>query len=70
MKLGKGIRWYAIVTQYLLLIFTLLVGGVYAGSKLDLFFGTNFWDALLGLVGIFVGIFSFIYFILKQGKQS
>ena len=70
MRLGKSFRVYAVVTQYLLLVVTLLVIGVYLGSKIDDYLGTELWDRILGLVGIIAGITSFIFFMLKQGDKD
>lgn len=67
MKLGKAFRIYAVVTQYLLLIFTLLVIGLYLGSKLDDLLGTDIWAAILGFIGIVSGITSFIYQMIRRG---
>lgn len=67
MKIGKGFRWYAIVTQYLMLTVTLLIAGVYFGGKLDVQYGTQIWAGILGVLGVFTGILSFVYYIVKHG---
>jgi len=71
MKLRQGFKLYAIVTQYLMQTVALVVFGVYFGSKLDLKYGTeNVWSGALGILGIFIGLISFAFFVYKQGGKN
>ncbi len=71
MKLRKGFRLYAIVTQFLLQTFALVVVGIYAGSKLDARFDTGTtWSGILGIVGVVVGLGYFGLYVYKLGKKN
>lgn len=71
MKLGKGIRLYAIVTQFLLQTFALAVLGIYAGSKIDARLDTDtLYSGVLGIVGSLIGLFWFGYYVYKLGKRD
>lgn len=67
-KLQKGLRFYAIVTQFLLQTFLLVALGVWGGARLDELWQTSFMSALLGLVGIVIGLGSFIFFVLRANR--
>ncbi len=71
MRLGKGIRLYAVVTQFLLQTFALVIIGIYAGSKIDARLGTDtLYSGILGLVGALVGLFFFAFYVYKLGKRK
>jgi hypothetical protein len=67
-KVQKGFRFYAIVTQFLLQTFLLVALGVWGGARLDELWQTSFLSALLGLVGIVIGLGSFIFFVLRGNR--
>jgi hypothetical protein len=67
-KVQKGFRFYAIVTQFLLQTFLLVALGVWGGARLDELWQTSFMSALLGLVGIVIGLGSFIFFVLRGNR--
>lgn len=71
MKMRKGFKLYAIVTQYLMQTVALVVFGVYFGSKLDTKFGTeNVYSGTLGILGIFVGLTMFATFVYRYGGKN
>ncbi|QVK21536.1 hypothetical protein KHQ82_04225 [Mycoplasmatota bacterium] len=71
MKIRKGFKLYAIVTQYLMQTVALVVFGVYFGSKLDIKYGTeNLYSGLLGILGIFVGLITFAIFVYRYGDKN
>lgn len=69
-KWRKGLRFYAIVTQFLLQTFLLVVIGLWAGARLDEAFetGTSLYSSIFGIVGIFLGLGVFIVFVLRANK--
>lgn len=69
-KWRKGLRFYAIVTQFLLQTFLLVVLGLWAGARLDeaLETGTSLYSSIFGIVGIFLGLGVFIVFVLRANK--
>ena len=71
MKLGKGFRLYALVTQYLFQTFALAVIGIYGGSKLDIRFDTGTtYSGILGIVGVLIGITTFIVAMYRDGVKN
>lgn len=71
MKLGKGIRLYAIVTQGLLQTFAMAILGIYGGSKLDARYETGTtWSGILGIVGAVFGLVYFAWYVYKLGKRN
>lgn len=71
MKLRQGFKLYAIVTQFLLQTFALVVFGIYFGSKIDARQGTEtLWSGLLGVVGIIIGLTYFAVYVYKLGKKN
>jgi hypothetical protein len=69
-KLSKGLRFYAIVTQFLLQTFALVLIGLWGGARLDevLETGTSLYSSIFGIAGIFVGLGIFIVFVLRSNK--
>ena len=71
MKLRQGFKLYAIVTQFLLQTFALVVLGIYAGSKIDARYDTGTtWSGILGIVGTIVGLTYFAVYVYKIGKNN
>ncbi len=71
MKMRKGFKLYAIVTQYLMQTVALVVLGVYFGSKLDLKYDTgNTFSGALGIAGIFIGLVTFALFVYRYGGKN
>ena len=71
MRLGKGIRLYAIVSQFLFQTVALLVVGIYVGSKIDAHYNTDtLYSGILGLVGAIIGIVFFMFYVYRLGKKN
>lgn len=71
MKLRQGFKLYAIVTQFLLQTFALVVLGIYIGSKFDAKYDTGtMWSGILGIVGTIVGLTYFAIYVYKLGKNN
>lgn len=71
MKARQGFKLYAIVTQFLLQTFALVVLGIYVGSKLDARFESGtLWSGVLGIVGTVVGLSYFAVYVYKLGKKN
>ena len=66
----KGLRFYAIVSQFLLQTFLLVLLGLWAGARLDesLETGSSLYSSLFGILGIFLGLGVFIAFVLRANK--
>jgi hypothetical protein len=69
-KLRKGLRFYAIVTQFLLQTFALVILGLWAGARLDEAIrpGSSLYSSLFGIAGIFLGLGIFIVFVLRANR--
>lgn len=69
-KLTKGLRFYAIVTQFLLQTFALVLIGLWGGAQLDarLNPGSSLFSLLFGVLGIFLGLGVFIVFVIRSDR--
>jgi|GEM_PF-4160463 len=71
MKIRKGFRLYAIVTQYLMQTVALAILGIYIGSKLDIKYDTGItFSGILGILGVFLGLGVFIMFVIRFGGKN
>jgi hypothetical protein len=69
-KLSKGLRMYALVSQFLLQTFALVVLGLWGGARLDEAVnpGSSLYSSLFGILGIFVGLGLFIVFVIRSNR--
>jgi len=71
MKYKKAFRIYTLTTQFLLNTFGLTLLGIYFGWKLDVKYDTgDLYSGLLGILGIIIGLSTFIFFVLKSGDRK
>ena len=61
---------YALVTQFLLQTFALVVLGLWAGARLDEAVnpGSSLYSSLFGILGIFLGLGLFIVFVIRTNQ--
>lgn len=66
MKFGKFFKYYIIATQGLMTILVLTFGGLLIGTAIN---KESIWPPILAVVGLLIGLISFIGYLLKYQSK-
>lgn len=67
MKFGRFAKYYSVATQGIFSIVGLTIIGLIIGFQIG---KDTIWPAILAIIGLVIGLFSFIIYMLKLQKEE
>jgi len=67
MKFGRFAKYYSVATQGIFSIVSLTLLGLFIGFMIG---KDTIWPAILAIIGLILGLFTFIIYMLKLQKEE